>query len=264
MPRHYRHRHNCRMSSLAVRLFTPEGHGPWPGIVMIPDAGGVRQTFFDMAARLADLGYAVLLPDVYYRQGDWAPFDMKTAFTDDNERKRLMSFIGSVTPDDWASDANAYFDYLAARPEVSGSTFGITGYCMGGRTALIVAGRVPDRVAAATSFHGGGLVTDGNGSPHLMADQIQAVVYVGGAENDKSFTATTPTARQSPYRGRCPAHDRDVCGRPRLCRARQPVVRRRRRRAALDGDARGLRSEPRRLASAAIHPTAARLVAVSS
>ena len=50
---------------------------------MIPDAGGARQTFVDMAAKLADSGYAVLLPDVYYRQGDWAPFDMQTAFTDD-------------------------------------------------------------------------------------------------------------------------------------------------------------------------------------
>ena len=174
--------------SAPVRLFTPEGQGPWPGIVMIPDAGGIRQTFFDMAARLADLGYAVLLPDVYYRQGDWAPFDMQTAFSDDNERKRLMSFIGSISPDDWASDANAYFDYLAARPEVSGSTFGITGYCMGGRASLIVAGRVPGRVAAATSFHGGGLVTDASDSPHLKADQIQAEVYVGGAQNDGSFT----------------------------------------------------------------------------
>ncbi len=175
--------------SAPVRLFTPEGQGPWPGIVMIPDAGGTRQTFFDMAARLADLGYAVLLPDVYYRQGDWAPFDMKTAFSDDSERKRLMSFVGSISPDDWASDANAYFDYLGARPEVSGSTFGITGYCMGGRASLIIAGRVPERVAAATSFHGGGLVTDGSDSPHLKADQIQAEVYVGGAENDGSFTA---------------------------------------------------------------------------
>jgi carboxymethylenebutenolidase len=174
--------------SAPVRLFTPEGQGPWPGIVMIPDAGGTRQTFFDMAARLADLGYAVLLPDVYYRQGNWAPFDMKTAFSDDSERKRLMSFAGSISPDDWASDANAYFDYLATRLEVSGSTFGITGYCMGGRASLIVAGRVPERVAAATSFHGGGLVTDGSDSPHLKADQIQAEVYVGGAENDGSFT----------------------------------------------------------------------------
>jgi carboxymethylenebutenolidase len=174
--------------SAPVRLFTPDGQGPWPGVVMIPDAGGVRPTFFDMAARLADLGYAVLLPDVYYRQGDWAPFDMKTAFTDNAERKRLMSFVGSISPDGWASDANAYFDYLAGRPEVTGSTFGITGYCMGGRASLIVAGRVPERVAAAASFHGGGLVTDGSDSPHLNADQIQAEVYVGGAEKDASFT----------------------------------------------------------------------------
>lgn len=175
--------------SCPVRLFTPEGEGPWPGVVMIPDAGGVRQTFFDMAAHLADSGYAVLLPDVYYRQGDWAPFDMKTAFTDANERNRLFTFIGSITPDKWASDANAYFDYLAARPEVSGSKFGVTGYCMGGRAALTIAGLVPDRVAAAASYHGGGLVTDSDDSPHLRADKIQAVVYVGGAENDASFTA---------------------------------------------------------------------------
>jgi carboxymethylenebutenolidase len=171
-----------------VRLFTPEGEGPWPGIVMIPDAGGVRQTFFDMAAKLADSGFAVLLPDVYYRQGDWAPFDMKTAFSDEDERNRLFSFIGSIGPENWASDANAYFDYLAARPEVSGTKFGITGYCMGGRAALTIAGLVPDRIAAATSYHGGGLVTDGADSPHLRADKIQATIYVGGAENDASFT----------------------------------------------------------------------------
>jgi len=174
--------------SCPVRLFTPEGQGPWPGVVMIPDAGGVRQTFVDMAAHLADFGYAVLLPDVYYRHGDWAPFDMKTAFTDDNERKRLMSFIGSIRPENWASDAAAYFDYLAARPEVSGSKFGVTGYCMGGRAALTIAGLVPERVAAAASYHGGGLVTESADSPHLRADKIQAVVYVGGAQNDASFT----------------------------------------------------------------------------
>jgi carboxymethylenebutenolidase len=172
-----------------VRLFTPEGDGPWPGVVMYPDAGGVRDTFDAMAAKLADSGYAVLLPDVYYRLGDWQPIDMKTAFGDPEERSRLMSMIGSVTPDTMTTDAAAFFDYLAGRPEVSGDRFGTTGYCMGGRTSVVVAGRVPDRVAAAASFHGGGLVTDSDDSPHLQADQIQAAVYVGGAENDASFTA---------------------------------------------------------------------------
>ena len=156
---------------------------------MYPDAGGTRETLADMAAHLADFGYAVLLPDVYYRHGDWAPFDMATAFNDDGERKRLMSMIGSITPDNWASDAAAFFDHLAARPEVSGERFGVCGYCMGGRISLMVAGRLPDRVAAAASFHGGGLVTDTADRPHLLADRITATVYVGGAENDASFTA---------------------------------------------------------------------------
>jgi carboxymethylenebutenolidase len=128
------------------------------------------------------------VPDIYYRSGDWAPFDLNTAFTDPDERKRLMSMMSGVTPDKMTADAGAFFGYLASRPEVSGTAFGTTGYCMGGRTSLVVAGRVPDRVAAAMSFHGGGLASDDPGSPHLLADQIQAAVYVAGAENDASFT----------------------------------------------------------------------------
>jgi carboxymethylenebutenolidase len=171
-----------------VTLSTPDGDGPWPAVVMYPDAGGTRQTFTDMAQQLADFGYAVLVPDVYYRDGDWTPFDMKTVFADQGERKRLFGMISKITPELMAVDAAALFDYLQARPEVSGSAFGTTGYCMGGRTSLTVAGRVPGRVAAAMSFHGGGLVSDDANSPHLLADEIQATVYVGGAENDQSFT----------------------------------------------------------------------------
>jgi len=171
-----------------VTLSTPEGDGPWPGVVMYPDAGGTRPTFRDMAQQLADYGYAVLVPDVYYRDGDWAPFEMATVFADQDERQRLFGMISKVTPDLMAADAAAFFDYLEARPEVTGATFGTTGYCMGGRTSMVVAGRVPDRVATAMSFHGGGLASDDPASPHLLADQIKAVVYVGGAENDQSFT----------------------------------------------------------------------------
>ncbi|MGV0992855.1 MAG: dienelactone hydrolase family protein [Mycobacterium sp.] len=171
-----------------VTLFTPDGAGPWPGIVMYPDAGGVRPAFREMAARLAALGYAVLLPDVYYRSGSWAPFDMATAFSDEGERNRLFGLMRSITGEVMATDAQAFFDYLQAKPEVRGPRFGTTGYCMGGRTSLIVAGRLPDRVAAAMSFHGGGLAADGPDSPRLLADRMQAAVYVGGAENDASYT----------------------------------------------------------------------------
>ena len=171
-----------------VTLAIPDGDGPWPGVILYPDAGGARAALRDMAERLAGLGYVVLVPDVYYRSGDWAPFSMKDVFNDKAERQRLFAMIGSVTPDAMESDARALFDYLAARPEVRGETFGTTGYCMGGRTSLIVAGRVPERVAAAMSFHGGGLAADDPGSPHLLADKIRAAVYVGGAADDASFT----------------------------------------------------------------------------
>lgn len=171
-----------------IRLYTPEGEGPWPGVVMYPDAGGVRDTFYEMAAKLAGFGYVVLLPDVYYRSGEWEPVDMKTVFSDPKERQRLFAMMGTVTPMKMAIDAEAFFNYLADRPEVRGDRFGACGYCMGGRTSLVVAGRVPNRVAAAASFHGGGLATDNPESPHLMADQIQAAIYVAGAQNDGSFT----------------------------------------------------------------------------
>ncbi len=155
---------------------------------MYPDAGGAREVFRAMATRLAGLGYAVLVPDVYYRSGAWAPFDMAGVFEDPGERRRLFAMMKAITAEVMAADAIRFFDYLAARPEVSGQRFGTCGYCMGGRTSLIVAGRVPDRVAAAMSFHGGGLASDDPDSPHLLAPVITAAVYVGAAENDASYT----------------------------------------------------------------------------
>lgn len=171
-----------------VTLATPDGDGPWPGIVLYPDAGGVRAAMQAMAERLASLGYAVLMPDVYYRNDRWAPFDMKSVFGDPAERNRLFAMMKAVTPEVMAVDAKAFFDYLATRTEVAGDRFGTTGYCMGGRTSFTVAGRVPDRVAVAMSFHGGGLATEDPASPHLLAGRIEAAVYIGAAENDPSYT----------------------------------------------------------------------------
>jgi carboxymethylenebutenolidase len=161
---------------------------------MYPDAGGVRDTFQDMAARLAGFGHAVLLPDVYYRHGDWEPFKMETVFSDPEERQRLFGMISSVTPDMIAGDAGAFFDFLAGRPEVKGDVYGVCGYCRGGWTSVVVAGLLPDRVAAVGSFHGGGLVTDDASSPHLLADRMKATVYVAGAENDAGFTTENAEA----------------------------------------------------------------------
>jgi carboxymethylenebutenolidase len=168
-------------------LFTPEGTGPWPAVVVFPDAGGARPTFDEMGQRLADLGYVAFVPDIYYRHGGYEPFDMMTAFGDAAERARLMGMARSVTKAMAASDTGAFLEFLAGRPEVAGTKVGTTGYCMGGGLALTAAAHYPDRVAAAASFHGGRLATEAPDSPHLLAERIAGRVYVAGAENDASF-----------------------------------------------------------------------------
>lgn len=170
-------------------LHTPEGTGPWPAVIMFPDAGGVRPTFHAMAGQLADLGYAVLLPNVYYRLGDVEPFAMATVISDPDERTRLMAVMSTVTKESAARDTGAMLDFLAAQPDVADTKVGTTGYCMGGGLALSAAGRFPDRIGAAASFHGGHIATTAPDSPHLLAGSMRASIYVAGAEDDASFDA---------------------------------------------------------------------------
>jgi carboxymethylenebutenolidase len=171
-------------------LHVPRGEGPRPGVLVFPDAGGLRDTFREMGDHLAELGFVALIPDVYYRSGDWAPFDLATVFTDKQERARLGSLMGSLSNEKIIADASAYAEFLLNRPEVSGDAIGTTGYCMGGRMSILAAGGLGDTIAAAASFHGGGLaVADQPTSPHLAADRISATVYVAGAREDNSFTA---------------------------------------------------------------------------
>ena len=100
-----------------------------------------------------------------------------------------MALVSSVTEEDAATDTEAMLDFLAAQPEVADTKVGTTGYCMGGGLALNAAGRFPDRVGAAASFHGGQIATTAPDSPHLLAGSMKATVYVAGAENDASFDA---------------------------------------------------------------------------
>jgi carboxymethylenebutenolidase len=170
-------------------LHVPDGDGPWPGVLMFPDAGGVRETFGQMGDQLAGLGYVVLVPDIYYRAGEWTPFDVATVFTDPAERARMSGLASPLTNDAVIADAGAYASFLLARPEVSGPAIGTTGYCLGGRQSLIAAGGLGRMIAAAASFHGGRLAVAGDpSSPHLAADRITAAVYVAGAIEDSLFT----------------------------------------------------------------------------
>ncbi|GAA4386283.1 dienelactone hydrolase family protein [Tsukamurella soli] len=174
----------------SATLHTPDGAGPWPGVIVYFDAAGIREAFQQMADRLAGLGYAVLLPDLYYRAGEYAPFDMKTLFSTPSERDRFRAFSSQLTADAIAGDTGAYLDFLAGRPEVAAGGVGVVGYCMGGRLAMIVAAAHPDRIAAAASFHGGRLADEADpDSPHRTVDKIHATVLVAAAQDDHSFPA---------------------------------------------------------------------------
>jgi carboxymethylenebutenolidase len=174
----------------SASFHTPDGDGPWPAVIMYPDAGGLRDTMREMGDQLAGLGYATLVPDFYYRHGGFAPFDMRSVFADPAERERIIGMVMSVTAEMAVTDARSYVSFVLSQPEVAGSAVGTTGYCMGGRLSLIVAGHLGDQVAAAASFHGGNIAAaDDPESPHRLAALMAAEVYVAGATDDASLAA---------------------------------------------------------------------------
>jgi carboxymethylenebutenolidase len=169
-------------------VFTPaSGAGPWPGIIFFMDGPGIRPAVWEMGQRLADYGYVVLLPDMYYRSGPYEPMVPGELFADPDLRAGMMEKLQSLDRDKKISDTEAFIAFLAARPDVRGDRFGTTGYCMGGNISLTVAAAFPERLAATASFHGGNLAGESPESPHRFAAAITSRVYVAGAIEDASF-----------------------------------------------------------------------------
>ncbi len=167
-------------------VLTPEGRGPWPGVIMYVDGFGIRPAMIEMANHIAKQGYVVLLPDLYYRHGSYGPFDPKAVLKGDF-RAIIGPLMASTDNLKAAEDTAAFLAYLDSRDDVAGDKVGTVGFCMGGGMALTAAGYYPERVAAAASFHGGNLATDLPTSPHLVVPRIKAEVYVAGADNDKGY-----------------------------------------------------------------------------
>jgi carboxymethylenebutenolidase len=173
----------CRAS-----VFRPLGVGPWPGVIFFMDGIGYRPVLFDMCERIASAGYVVLLPDLYYRTGDYEAVDPSVIFTDPAGRAKLAPLMAST--DNLRAgrdDTRAFLDYLGSRADVAKTKVGVTGYCMGGGIALTAAAMHPDRIGAAASFHGGRLATDDAKSPHRFVGSIRGRVLVAGADKDASF-----------------------------------------------------------------------------
>jgi carboxymethylenebutenolidase len=168
-------------------LAEPDGKGTHPGVLLYMDAFGLRPRLEEMAGRIAEEGYVVLVPNVFYRQGRAPLLDLGD-LADPDARGRIFGtlrpWMAQLTPARAMSDAEAYLDLLTGLDEVSDRPVGVTGYCMGGALALRTAAHRPDQVAAVAAFHPARLATDAPDSPHLLVYRLRAEVYVASADQD--------------------------------------------------------------------------------
>jgi len=168
-------------------FYRPDGAGSWPGLLYYTDLGGIRPAYSEMAQRLAAKGYAVLVPNVFYRTGRAPMFDFKLTMGEERTMKRFAELRGPVTPEAMERDASAYVDFLARQDGVRPGPLAVVGYCFTGAMALRTAAVRPEKIVAAASFHGGGLYTDAATSPHLVLPRVKARLFFGHAIQDRGM-----------------------------------------------------------------------------
>jgi carboxymethylenebutenolidase len=164
-------------------LYHPEGTRA-RGVIHLTDIGGIRPAQCNMARRLAAEGYAVLVPNLFYRTSTVPVFNFTPNWGDQRTTKRAGELSAPLTPEAMERDASKYVDFLTALEYVSDGGIGVVGFCFGGAMALRTAAARPDKVAAVASFHGARLFTGAPTSPHLALSRIGARLYFGHALKD--------------------------------------------------------------------------------
>ena len=168
-------------------IYRAEDGSSAPGVIHLTDIRGIRPAHQEMAKQLAAKGFVVLLPNVFYRTGRPPMFDFAPTVGEERTMKRFAELAGPLNPAAMELDAGAYVDFLAEHLSVSEGAIGVVGYCFTGSMAMRTAAVRPSKVAAAASFHGGGLFTDEPSSPHLILPRIKARLYFGHAIKDWSM-----------------------------------------------------------------------------
>jgi carboxymethylenebutenolidase len=174
-----------------------------PGVLFYIDAIGLRPQIETMADRIASWGYVVLAPNVFYRDGSAEELAPKQDLREPGAREEFFASgvgdrVQGYTPDRSAPDAEAWLRTL--REHAGAGPIGVTGYCMGARLAVRTAGQFPGTVAAAGGFHGGGLVTDAEDSPHLAIVDSTAEYVFGHADHDRGMTVENVAALEKTLR----------------------------------------------------------------
>ncbi len=167
-------------------VFIHPATGVYPGVLVWPDALGLRPAMRDIGKRIAAEGYSVLVPNPFYRTAKAPVFGPTFSFQNPDDRAKLSQMTGPLNaPGAAEKDATAYVAFLDAQSQVNkAKKIGTQGYCMGGPLVVRTSAALPNRIGAGASFHGGGLVTDKPDSPHLLAPKIKARMYFGIASND--------------------------------------------------------------------------------
>jgi carboxymethylenebutenolidase len=185
-------------------LFYPEGKGRWPAVLVWTDILGLRPVFREMGQRLAAQGYVVLVPNPFYRNAKAPVVDGSFDFSKPDDRAKVMPMAAALTADANMSDAKSYVTFLDAQPQTDRKKkMGVQGYCMGGPLTFRTAATASERIGAAATFHGGGLVTDKPDSPHLLIPKMKAEVLCAVADNDDK---RDPAAKDKLKEGFAAAH----------------------------------------------------------
>src|SRR5437899_8110075 len=170
----------------AIETFVchPE-RGSYPPVLFLMDAPGIRDELYDMARRLATVGYYVLLPNLYYRAGRDTKYGPDVLTHGSAEHGRMRAVRTKMTIPPVMEDVAALIAFVDSQKESRKGPVGAHGYCMSGPYALAAAARHPDRIAAAGSFYGTWLVNDAEESPHLNLGKVKGELYIACAEHDE-------------------------------------------------------------------------------
>ncbi len=161
----------------------PKDTGNRRAVILYMDVFGLREELYDLARKFCDIGYLVLIPDLFHR----LPI---STFPPANRK-------GEPLPDG-AADANratTLAKSLADTESLKGALkrgtdgfeaqqFAVVGFCMGGRHALAAAAAFPQSVKAGMSVHGGKLVKDSRASPHLLIEKLRVPFHFAFAKED--------------------------------------------------------------------------------
>jgi carboxymethylenebutenolidase len=179
----------------------PQQDGPFPPVIIYMDVWGVREELYDLARRVATVGYYCMVPDFYYRQGK-----VRSTYVNDkgerlslnrlskDDQDKVLAPARSLSDAMVVEDTGAVLKFLHGGEPVKPDAVGSIGYCMGGRHVLAAAVQYPEHFKASASLHGTSLISERPDSPHLHVAKLRGELYCGFAELDPY--APLPMVRQ--------------------------------------------------------------------